>query len=605
MRRRLMAILAADAVGYSRLMSVDDRATVVALESARGVFRAYTLANDGRVIDTAGDSVLAVFETAAGAVSAALEVQRKLSANSSALPEDRRMRFRIGVHLGDVIEKADGTVYGDGVNIAARLEGLAEPGGITVSHSIQSAVKGKISATFHDLGEQTVKNIADPVRAYAVTSAEAKLAAATGVDVSAPVPGFGGRPAIAVLPFTNLSGDSSTRRGPTVAVLPFAYLGDDPAHEYFAEGVVDDIITGLSRVRWLSVVARHSSFVFRGAEVDLARAARELHADYLLHGSFRRSGDRIRVSTHLTEAVGGTVVWAESQERRISEVFDLQDEIAGRVLGAIEPGLRRSEIERIRRKRPEDLDAYDLVLRALPYVYKLMPEGCAPAIPLLQKSLELEPDYALAHATLAWCHHVRFSRGGLATAERHASIRHARAAVALGADDALALAIGAFVLWFDAHEIEAAFDLFDRALSLSPSNVMALATSAVALAWSGRATLAAERALRALQLSPFDALRYLAHQALSGANFQLRNYEHAHVDARRAVESIPGFSVPYAYLCAAQVRLERLDDARDTVRRMLGIDPGFSISRFRVTVGVDESVFDDFAQAWREAGVPD
>lgn len=395
------------------------------------------------------------------------------------------------------------------------------------------------------------------------------------------------------------------RRGPTVAVLPFAYLGDDPAQEYFAEGVVDDIITGLSRVKWLAVVARHSSFVFRGAEVDLARAARELHADYLLHGTFRRWGDRIRVSAHLTETVGGTEVWAERHERCIGDVFKLQDDIAGRVLGAIEPGLRRSEIERIRRKRPEDLDAYDLVLRSLPHVYKLMPEGCAPAVPLLQRALEAEPDYALAHATLAWCHHVRFSRGGLEAVERAASIQHARAAVALGGDDALALAIGAFVLWFDAHDIEAAFDLFDRALSLSPSNVVALATSAVALAWSGRAALAAERARRALQLSPFDALRYLAHQALSGANFQLRNYEEAQIDARRAVESIPGFSVPYAYLCAAQVRLGSLHDARETVRRMLSIDPGFCISRFRVTVGVDESVFDDFAQAWREAGVPD
>ena len=244
-----MAILAADAVGYSRLMTVDDRATVVALESARDVFRVHTLANDGRVIDMAGDSVLAVFETAAGAVSAALEVQRKLSANSSALPEDRRMRFRIGVHLGDVIEKTDGTVYGDGVNIAARLEGLAEPGGITVSHSIQSAVKGKISATFHDLGEQTVKNIADPVRAYAVTSAEAKLAAATGVDVSAPVPGFGGRPAIAVLPFTNLSGDSE--------------------QEYFADGLAEDIITRLAMWRWVPVIARNSSFSYKGNAVDV------------------------------------------------------------------------------------------------------------------------------------------------------------------------------------------------------------------------------------------------------------------------------------------------------------------------------------------------
>lgn len=399
--------------------------------------------------------------------------------------------------------------------------------------------------------------------------------------------------------------DSTVRHGPTLAVLPFAYLGDNPAQEYFAEGVVDDIITGLSRVKWLAVVARHSSFVFRGSGVDLERAARELHADYLLHGSFRHCGDRIRISAHLTETVRSTQVWAERHECRIDNVFDLQDEIAYRVLGAIEPGLRRSEIERIRRKRPEDLDAYDLVLRALPHIYKLMPAACAPAIPLLQRALALEPDYALAQATLAWCHHVRFSRGGLEAAEREASIQYARAAVALGGDDALALAIGAFVLWFDAHDIAAAFDIFDRALALSPSNVVALATSAVALAWSGRAVLAVERARRALQLSPFDALRYLAYQALSGANFQLRNYEQAQVDARRAVESNPSFSVPYAYLCAAQVRLGTLDDARDTARRMLGIDPGFRISRFRVTVGVNEAVFDDFAQAWREAGIPD
>lgn len=394
------------------------------------------------------------------------------------------------------------------------------------------------------------------------------------------------------------------RQGPTLAVLPFAYLGDDPAQEYFAEGVIDDIITGLSRVKWLAVVARHSSLVFRGAEADHAVAARELHADYLLHGTFRRSGDRIRLSARLTETAGGTEVWAERYERRIGDVFDLQDDIAGSVLGAVEPGLRRSEVERIRRKRPEDLQAYDLVLRALPHVYKLMPESCTPAIPLLQKALELEPDYALAHATLAWCHHVRFSRGGLEAVEREASVRHARAGIAVGSDDALALAIGAFVLWFDARDVAAAFDLFDRALTLSPSNVVALSTSSVALAWSGRVDAAIERARRARQLSPFDALQYLAHQALSGANFQRHDYEQALIDARRAVESNPGFSVPYAYLCAAQARLDRLEDARHTVRRMLEIDPGFSISRFRVTVGVDESVFGDFAHAWRDAGIP-
>ena len=399
--------------------------------------------------------------------------------------------------------------------------------------------------------------------------------------------------------------DAMAKRGPSVAVLPFAYLGDDPAHEYFAEGVVEDIITGLSRVKWLAVVARQSSFNFRGTGLDLPRTARELNANYLLQGSFRRSGDRIRITAYLTEAAGGTELWADRYDRRIGDVFELQDEIAGRVVGAIEPGLRQAEIERIRRWRPDSVEAYDLVLRALPHVYKLMPAGCAPAIPLLRMALEREPDYALAHATLAWCHHVQFSRGGLLVSERESAIGHARAAVALAGDDALALAISAFVIWFDAHETEVAFNLFDQALSISPSNVVALAASAVALAWTGRTEQAVMRAERALQLSPFDALRYLAHMALAGANFQLRNYDRAHLAAQRAVESNPDFSVPYAYLCACLMRLGRLGEARAVLNRMLALDRNFCIARFRVTVGVNEVVFEDFADAWRAAGMPD
>ena len=214
---------------------------------------------------------------------------------------------------------------------------------------------------------------------------------------------------------------------------------------------------------------------------------------------------------------------------------------------------------------------------------------------MLRAALEREPNYALAHANLAWCHHGQFSRGGLLESKRESSIRYARAAVSLAVDDPLALAVGAFVIWFDDHDTEAAFDLFDQALSISPSNVVALATSAVALAWSGRTAEAIARAGRALELSPFDAFRYLAHIALSGANFQLRNYNQAQLEARRAVESNPDFSVPYAYLCASLVRLGRLDEAREIVRRMLALDPHFCIGRYRVTVGVNETVFADFA----------
>jgi TolB-like protein len=419
------------------------------------------------------------------------------------------------------------------------------------------------------------------------------------------VPGQGYRLLVVGAERASPSIDSLPRRGPSVAVLPFAYLGDEPEQEYFADGVVEDIITGLTRVKWLVVVARQSSFNFRGPGADLSRAARELSADYLLQGSFRRSGDRLRVTAYLTETTGGTELWANRYDRRIGNVFELQDDIAGNVVGAIEPGLRQAEIARIRRWRPDSLETYDLVLRALPHVYKLMPAGCAPAIPLLRMAVEREPDYALAHAALAWCHHVLFSRGGLLVSERESAIRHARAAVSLAADDPLALAIGAFVIWFDAHETEVAFDLFDQALSISPSNVVALATSAVALAWSGQTEQAIMRAERALQLSPFDALRYLAYMALAGANFQLRNYAKAHRAANRAVESNPDFSVPYAYLCASLVRLGRLEEARAVLRRILALDRDFCIARFRGTVGVNEVVFEDFADAWRAAGMPE
>jgi adenylate cyclase len=290
MKRRLAAILAADAAGYSRLMAIDDQATLAALDAARTVFREQAEAQQGQIIDTAGDSVLAVFGTAAGAVAAALAIQAQVDELAHAEPEDRRLRFRIGIHLGDVIEKADGTVYGDGVNIAARLQALAEPGGIAVSDSIRSAVKGKADAVFTDLGEQAVKNVADPVRTHAVVSAQGALAAATGVDLCAPVPGFGGRPAIAVLPFANLSGD--------------------PGQEYFADGLAEDILTRLALWRWLPVIARNSSFSFKGRAVVVKALGRALGARYVLEGSVRKAGNRVRVTGQLIDAETGHHLWA-------------------------------------------------------------------------------------------------------------------------------------------------------------------------------------------------------------------------------------------------------------------------------------------------------
>ena len=297
LQHRLAAILAADAAGYSRLMAVDDKATVAALDAARAVFREQVEAQQGRVIDMAGDSVLAVFGTVAGAVTAALAIQAQVNAVADAEAIDRRMRFRIGVHLGDVIEKADGTVYGDGVNIAARLQGLAEPGGITVSESIRSAVKGKVGASFEDHGEQAVKNIADPVRAWRLRTG--------AVEPVATVPAA---PSITAI-------DLSLPDKPSIAVLPFVNMSGDPEQEYFTDGITEDIITELSRFHSLFVIARNSSFSYKGQSPDIRRFGKELGVRYVLEGSIRKSAQRIRVTGQLIDALTGNHLWAEKYDR--------------------------------------------------------------------------------------------------------------------------------------------------------------------------------------------------------------------------------------------------------------------------------------------------
>jgi TolB-like protein/Tfp pilus assembly protein PilF len=398
---------------------------------------------------------------------------------------------------------------------------------------------------------------------------------------------------------------SGASERPSVAVLPFQNLTNEPEQEYFADGIVEDIIAGLARVKWLSVIARSSSAVYKGAAVDPRNVGRDFGVTHVLQGSVRKSGDRVRITAQLVDTRSGAQLWAERYDRQLGDIFAVQDEIAMSVVGAIEPGLRKIEVERVKRKPPESLDAYDLVLRALPFIYKLMPEGSAPAIPLLERALKLDPEYSIAHASLAWCLHVRFSRGGQYEAHRRAAIEHARAAIAGASDDATTLAIAAFVIWFDEHDVATAFDLFDRALSISGSNVVALCTSSVALAWTGKSELALERAQQALKLSPFDSLNYLSYQGLAGANFHLKRYDEAHLAAKRAVELNPGFSVPHAYLAAALVRLGRLPEARTAAQSVLKLDPSFTIRRFSVAVGVNREVFDPFADAWRSAGLPE
>jgi len=335
------------------------------------------------------------------------------------------------------------------------------------------------------------------------------------------------------------------------------------------------------------------------------QVGRELGVRYVLEGSVRKVGERVRISVQLVETQTGTHLWAERYDRLLDDIFALQDEIAISTIGAIEPSLRKAEIERVKRKRPENLDAYDLVLRAMPFVYKFMPQGADTAIPILKKALELDPGYADAHAALAWCFQFRFNRGGRHEGDRAASVYHARAAVTAGGDNATALAIAGAVTLFDDRDIASAFGLFDRALTLSNSNVFALCLSATALAWRGMPEPAIERARHALRISPFDTLNYLSYIAISIANFQTGRFDGARDAAQRAVESNPDFSVSHALLAAALGRLGQAQEAKAEALQVLALEPAFSIARYSAMVELAPTVFRPFAEVWREIGLPD
>jgi len=409
--RRLAAIFAGDVAGYSRLMGQAEAGTLARLNALRRELIDPEIAeHKGRIVKTTGDGILIEFPSVVEAVSCAVAVQHGMASRNAAIPLDQRIEFRIGINLGDVIVE-DGDIHGDGVNVAARLEALAEPGGICVSRVVRDQVRDKLDIAFEDLGEQALKNIARPVRVFRV-----RPDAAVSAVSPAPALALPDKPSIAVLPFENMSGD--------------------PEQEYFADGMVEDIITGLSRIKWLFVIARNSTFVYKGRAVDVKQIGRELGVRYVLEGSVRKLGNRVRITGQLIDTANAAHVWAERYDRALDDIFALQDELTMSVVGAIEPTLRRAEIERARRKRPDSLDAYDLYLRALPFAFSAMPETADKAVPSLEQAIAIEPDYAAAHALIAWCYEVRYLRAGLHDEAKRTALRHARIAIAAGGDDA-------------------------------------------------------------------------------------------------------------------------------------------------------------------------
>ena len=392
---------------------------------------------------------------------------------------------------------------------------------------------------------------------------------------------------------------------PSIAVLPFQNMSGDSEQEYFADGMVEEIITGLSRIKWLSVISRNSTFIYKNKPVAIQEVAEKFSARYVLEGSVRKSANRVRITAQLIDAQTGVHLWAEQYDRVLEDVFALQDEITMHVIGAIEPSVRKAEIERVRRQRPNNLNAYDLVLRSLPFLFPQRPQDAAAAIPLLENAVRLQPDYGAAHAFLGWCLHTRFAFGEKRDEDRTAAIAHAHAAIAHGSDDATALAVAAYVIAYDENDTATALDLFDRALDLSGSNVFALSMSAMTLAWMGRAEIAIERAERAIRLSPFDPYNFRSRHALAIVCFHKRQYAGAVGAARDAIRHNPKFGIARAVLAAALLRLGRVEEAKAAGRDLLECEPSFTISGRTRTAGFQPAVFAPFAEAWREIGLPE
>lgn len=388
---------------------------------------------------------------------------------------------------------------------------------------------------------------------------------------------------------------------PSIAVLPFENTADA---EWFADGVVDDIITGLSRIKWLFVIARSSSFIYRDRSIDVKQVRRDLGVRYVLEGSVRRSEDHVRIHAQLVDAESGVHVWADRYDRKLGDVFALQDEIALAVVGAIEPSLRRAEVERIRRKRPDSLDAYELVLRAQPDVDSGMPDRAANALPLLHRAMALDPTYALAYALAAMCYHNRFLRAGLQEADRAASIHHARLALEHGRDDALSLTFAGFSLGMDAHDRAAAFAALEAALSLSLSTALAHIFGSVLYSWAAVADRSIEWGERALRLSPFDSWAFAAFGSQALGHFLQDELPAAAKAAYLAVQSNPGHSINYVILIGPLVGLNRLDEARTAAARVLELHPTFRFERQFSGVDCAPALASKLGHALNLAGLP-
>jgi adenylate cyclase len=550
--RRLAAIVSADVAGYSRLMGRDESGTLAALKALRqDVVDPAIASHGGRIVKTTGDGLLLEFPSVVNAVRCAVEVQMAMADRSALVAEDRRIAFRVGINIGDIIVDGD-DIFGDGVNIAARLQEIATPGGICISSRVHEDVRDRLEAAFDDGGTQTLKNIARPVHVWRWQPGATIPPGPAPEQTALPLPD---KPSIAVLPFQNLSGD--------------------PEQEYFVDGMVEDITTALSRIRWLFVVARNSSFTYKGLAIDVRRVGRELGVRYVLEGSVRRSADSLRITAQLIEADSGTHLWADRFDGRLQDVFDLQDRVAVSVVGALEPTLRAAEIRRSMARPARDLGAYDYFLRALPHRQSLEEGRLRTALELLHRAIECDPRYGAAYGAAADCHQLlsmhldETERPG----NRQAGIEMARRAIRTGDDDpdALANAAGDLVIW--GEDIAASRSLIDRALLANPSSASSWQWSGFIRLFGGETDAAIEHLETARRLSPRDPFGGVGVVGIGMAHFLERRWTQALAKLIVGVDQAPFLTYGHAVLAACHAHLGQVAPACQALTRLRTISP--------------------------------
>jgi adenylate cyclase len=580
--RRLAAILAADVVGYSRLMGEDEAGTRACFNGHLNELVQPAIADwKGRIVKTLGDGLLVEFSSVVDAVQCAVEIQKGMMARNADVPIGERMEFRVGVNLGDVIIEGD-DIHGDGVNVAARLESLADPGGICISGDVHRQCRGKVDVTFNDLGEQQVKNIAEPVRAYCLVMDKT-------VSSAEPVSSQSDRPSVAVLPFDNMSGD--------------------PEQEFFSDGISEDLITALSRIRQIRVIARNSTFSYKGTSPDIRQVSEELGARYVIEGSVRKAGNRIRVTAQLIDGESGDHIWAERYDREIEDIFDVQDELTETLVGAIAPGIGAAERQRAKQSPPENLDTWTLYQRGMWHLHRRTREGMSELLEaraLFEKAIKRDPDFGSAYAGYAETYYYDEMWGSQET-DLDTALKAARKAVELSGDDASAhLALGRvyrLLRNYDAEQAE-----YRIALELNPSLAVAHYRLGTAFGFADKPEEAIRHIETAIRLSPQDNLIGPFYARLGMAYFSLGNYEEA-VNLTQKASGLPSTQWPcFVCLAASLGHLGRIVDARNAVNELIAVQPKASLSFVRDNGeknAQSQQLVDSLIDGLREAGLPE